>query len=117
MFPNGEIFRGVYKNDLRHGNGLSVNRVTGIIYRGEYREGETQGHGLLYCPPGEIIEANFAPGGKIQDGKIKILVSVQNDDSCSTLTESIMKETSKTPRETAVAFTILRMATSMKENS
>jgi hypothetical protein len=22
-----------------------------------------QGHGLLYCPPGEIIEANFAPGG------------------------------------------------------
>jgi hypothetical protein len=39
--------------------------VTGIIYRGEYREGGTQGHGLLYCPPGEIIEANFSPGGKI----------------------------------------------------
>jgi hypothetical protein len=33
-----------------------------------------QGHGILYCPPGEVIEANFAPGGKIQDGKIKILV-------------------------------------------
>jgi len=33
-----------------------------------------QGHGILYCPPGEIIEANFSPGGKIQDGKIKILV-------------------------------------------
>jgi len=32
-----------------------------------------QGHGVLYCPPGEIIEANFGPGGKIQDGKIKIL--------------------------------------------
>jgi hypothetical protein len=72
LMPNGELFRGVFKNDVRHGQGLSVNLNTGIIYRGEYREGEMNGHGVLYCQPGEIIEANFT-NGKIADGKIKVL--------------------------------------------
>lgn len=32
------------------------------------------GHGIVYSPPGEVIEANFS-NGKLNDGKIKILVS------------------------------------------
>jgi hypothetical protein len=30
-------------------------------------------HGVLYCPPGELIECSFT-NGSINDGKIKILV-------------------------------------------
>jgi hypothetical protein len=43
VFPNGDVFKGSYKMDNRHGNGLSVNLNSGIIHRGEYREGKTQG--------------------------------------------------------------------------
>ena len=74
VFPNGDLFKGAYKQDMRHGNGISVNKVTGVIHRGEYREGKMQGQGIVYCPPGEIIEANFSEG-VINDGKAKILVS------------------------------------------
>jgi len=31
------------------------------------------GHGIIFCPPGELIECNFI-NNKINDGKIKILV-------------------------------------------
>jgi hypothetical protein len=103
---------------MRHGNGLSVNRISGIIYRGEFREGEMQGHGILYCPPGEVIEANFSPGGKIQDGKIKILVGSLGLLICISIkTANIMKVTSRGRRETAAGFTISRTATYMRVNS
>ena len=74
VYHNGDVYKGAYKQDMRHGNGISVNKVTGVIHRGEYREGKMQGQGIVYCPPGEIIEANFSEG-VINDGKAKILVS------------------------------------------
>jgi hypothetical protein len=49
--------------------------MNGVIHRGEYREGKMQGQGIVYCPPGEIIEASFSDG-RINDGKAKILVII-----------------------------------------
>ena len=69
----GDIFKGAYKSDIRHGNGLCLLKKTGVIYRGDWRDDDINGHGVLYCPPGEIIEANFT-NGVINEGKIKILV-------------------------------------------
>jgi hypothetical protein len=50
-----------------------VSRKTGVIYRGEFRENNMNGHGIIYCPPGEIIEGTFL-NGSLNDGKVKILV-------------------------------------------
>ena len=58
IMPNGEIFRGNFKNDIRHGPGL-CKFTNGAIYKGEWRDGHPQGTGILYSPPGELIECRF----------------------------------------------------------
>lgn len=37
IYPNGDIFKGHFKNDLRHGVG-SCKYADGSIYKGEWRE-------------------------------------------------------------------------------
>lgn len=39
IFPNGDIYKGAWKGDLRHGSGLCKFGATGAIYKGEWREG------------------------------------------------------------------------------
>ena len=58
---------------MRHGSGLCKFN-SGIIHKGEWREDHMNGIGTIYTPPGEIIECSFV-NGKLNDGKIKILVS------------------------------------------
>ena len=70
---NGDIFKGQFKNDLRHGSGLCKFK-NGAIYRGEWRDGHPQGLGILFSPPNEIIECKF-DGWKILDGRVSILMT------------------------------------------
>jgi hypothetical protein len=75
LYPEtGEIYKGAFRSDQRHGNGVCLFQETGVIYKGDWREDQPYGHGLLYCPTNEVVEANFQ-NGRINDGKIKILVS------------------------------------------
>ena len=71
--PSGEIFKGHWKNDQRHGSGV-CKFPNGAIYKGEWREGRPQGQGILFSPPNEIVEARF-DGWRVQDGMIKVLFS------------------------------------------
>ena len=81
--PNGELFRGNFKNDIRHGQG-TCKFTNGAIYKGEWRDGHPQGTGMLFSPPGELIDCRFELGTdghgaktwKIGDNtQIKILFS------------------------------------------
>eukprot|EP00347_Sterkiella_histriomuscorum_P020141 403338954 len=74
IYSNGDIYKGVFRSDLRHGSGICKFMQTGIIHKGEWREDKMNGMGTVFTPPGEIIEASFT-NGKINDGKIKILYS------------------------------------------
>jgi hypothetical protein len=71
ILPNGDAYKGNWKNDLRHGSGI-CKFTNGAIYKGEWREGRPQGQGILFSPPNEIIEGRFE-GWKLQDGGVKIL--------------------------------------------
>ena len=66
VMPNGDIFKGNFKNDLRHGTGLCKFK-NGAIYKGEWRDGHPQGQGILFCNPNEFVEGRFE-GWKIADG-------------------------------------------------
>ena len=65
----------MFRSDLRHGSGMCKFK-NGLIHRGEWREDNINGMGTIFIPPGEIIEASFT-NGKINDGKIKILVNLK----------------------------------------
>jgi len=72
VLPNGDVYKGQWKSDLRHGAGLCKFGKTGAIYKGEWRDGKPAGNGTLLCLPNEIIEGRF-DGFKIFDGQVKIL--------------------------------------------
>lgn len=74
VYPNGDVYKGSYKNGERSGPGLCKFGQTGAIYKGEWREDKPQGNGLLFTLPNEIIEARF-DGYKVADGQVKILTS------------------------------------------
>ena len=72
IFPNGDVYKGAWKADLRHGTGLCKFGSTGAIYKGEWRDGKPSGNGVLFTMPNEIIEARF-DGYSVIDGQVKIL--------------------------------------------
>lgn len=71
--PSGDVFKGGFKNDLRHGSGI-CRFTNGCIYKGEWRDGKPQGQGIFFSPPGEFVEGRFE-GWRISDGQVKILFS------------------------------------------
>lgn len=74
VYPNGDVYKGAYKNGERSGSGLCKFGLTGAIYKGEWREDKPYGNGMLYSLPNEIVEARF-DGYRIVDGQVKILLS------------------------------------------
>ena len=74
VYPNGDVYKGSYKNGERSGPGLCKFGQTGALYKGEWRDDKPHGNGLLFTLPNEIIEARF-DGFKIADGQVKILTS------------------------------------------
>lgn len=72
VLPNGDVYKGQWKSDLRHGAGLCKFGETGAIFKGEWRDGKPNGNGILFSLPNEIIEGRF-DGFKIIDGQVKIL--------------------------------------------
>lgn len=71
ILPSGDVYKGHWKNDVRHGTGV-CRFANGAIYKGEWREGRPFGQGILYSLPNEIIEGRFE-GWKVQDGIVKVL--------------------------------------------
>jgi hypothetical protein len=43
IFPNGDIYKGQWKADVRHGAGLCKFGATGAIYKGEWRDNRPMG--------------------------------------------------------------------------
>lgn len=72
VFENGDVYKGQWKSDQRHGAGMCKFGLNGAIYKGEWRDGKPCGNGTLFCLPNEIIEGRF-DGFKIFDGQVKIL--------------------------------------------
>lgn len=58
ILASGDIYKGHWKNDLRHGSGI-CKFANGAIYKGEWREGRPMGQGILFSAPNEIIETRF----------------------------------------------------------
>ena len=67
VYPNGDVYKGSYKNGERSGPGICKFKATGALYKGEWRDDKPQGNGILFTSPNEIIEARFE-GFKIVDG-------------------------------------------------
>lgn len=59
VYPNGDVYKGSYRNNERSGPGICRFGLTGAIYRGEFRSDKISGNGLLFTLPNEIIEARF----------------------------------------------------------
>lgn len=74
LYPNGDVYKGSYKNGERSGAGLCKFGKTGSIFKGEWRDDKPQGNGVLFTLPNEIIEARF-DGFHVIDGQAKILMS------------------------------------------
>lgn len=74
VYPNGDVYKGVYKNGQRCGTGICIFGLTGSLYKGEWRDDKPVGNGILFTLPNEIIEGRF-DGYKIVDGQVKILLS------------------------------------------
>jgi len=55
VFPNGDIYKGAYKEGKRSGQGMYVWK-SGGKYVGEYDAGERNGKGTLWYPDGGIYE-------------------------------------------------------------
>jgi hypothetical protein len=72
VYPNGDVYKGVYRNGERSGAGICRFGCNGAIYKGEWRDDKIMGNGILFSPPNEIIEARF-DGYRITDGQFKIL--------------------------------------------
>lgn len=72
VYPNGDIYKGQYKNGERCGPGICKFAANGALFRGEWRENKPFGNGILFSLPGEIIEARF-DGYKVVEGQVKIL--------------------------------------------
>lgn len=56
---------------MRHGTGI-CKFSCGAIYKGEWKDGNPHGHGILFCAPNEMLECNF-DNWRIIDGQVKIL--------------------------------------------
>lgn len=72
IYPNGDVYKGSYKNDQRSGPGTCKFAVNGSIYKGEWRDGKPFGNGIFFSLPCEVIEARF-DGYRIVDGQLKAL--------------------------------------------
>lgn len=74
VYPNGDVYRGTYKNNERSGTGLCKFGATGALYKGDWRDDKPQGNGILFTLPNEILEGRFE-GYRVVDGQVKILMS------------------------------------------
>ena len=72
VYPNGDVYKGSYKNGQRSGLGTCKFALNGSIYKGEWRDDKPSGNGVLYSLPGEVIEARF-DGYRVLDGQLKAL--------------------------------------------
>ena len=72
VFPNGDVYKGNFKNNQRNGQGVCLFSRTGQIYRGDWRDGKPMGNGILFTLPNEIFEGRFN-GFNIEDGHFKLL--------------------------------------------
>ena len=58
---NGDVYKGGFKNNLRHGTGVCQFK-SGALYRGEFKNDKPDGMGILYSGANEIIECRFDKG-------------------------------------------------------
>jgi len=68
---NGDVYKGAFKNDVRHGAGVCMFK-SGALFRGEFRDDEPSGMGILYSGKNEILECRFEKG-EVNNGKVKMM--------------------------------------------
>ena len=69
----GDIYKGMFKNDMRHGQGICMFG-SGAIYKGDWRDDKPHGQGLLYSGQCEVIEGRFY-AGKVPNQKVRMMMS------------------------------------------
>jgi hypothetical protein len=67
VYPNGDVYKGAYKNGLRCGTGICMFGLNGALYKGEWRDDKPMGNGVLFTLPNEVIEGRF-DGYRVLDG-------------------------------------------------
>lgn len=70
---NGDIYKGAFKSDKRHGTGMCQLK-TGALYKGEWRDDQMHGTGILFSGQNEIIECRFDRGQIYNGGRIKMIM-------------------------------------------
>jgi|DEB0MinimDraft_12_1074336.scaffolds.fasta_scaffold45468_3 hypothetical protein len=68
---NGDVYKGAFKNNNRHGAGVCMFK-SGALYRGEFRDDHPSGNGILYSGKNEFLECRFEKG-EVPNGRVKIM--------------------------------------------
>jgi len=74
IMDNGDIYKGSFKDNKRHGPGL-CQFSTGAIYKGEWKDDKPHGNGLLFSGNNELIDTKFDKGYVYASGPSEFQVS------------------------------------------
>lgn len=59
MWESGNVYRGMYRNDLRHGYG-EMFWIDGSVYKGNWVNGEQEGEGSIFLADGRMKQGIFS---------------------------------------------------------
>ena len=67
-FDNGDIYKGTFKDGLKHGKGTLTTR-NNRSYEGDWENDKPHGFGINTFPNGKIYTGNFFEGKPVGDGQ------------------------------------------------
>ena len=67
-FDNGDIYKGTFKDGLKHGKGTLTTR-NNRSYEGDWENDKPHGFGINTFPNGKIYTGNFFKGKPVGDGQ------------------------------------------------
>ncbi len=67
-FDNGDIYKGFFKNGLKHGKGTLITK-NNRSYEGDWENDKPHGFGINTFPNGKVYTGSFSNGKPVGDGK------------------------------------------------
>lgn len=70
-YKSGVVYRGEIKDGKEHGRGI-MEFPDGEVYEGEWKDGDMHGHGRIECPNGAVYEGEWKDGDMHGKGKVRM---------------------------------------------